>query len=226
MLAVVEASPAKPRSKQIRGVHLAIGVAGLLLLFGLGLFGLWQLVKNHVFPKRFGVSVPGELFRSGQLSPYLVERTLRENNIEVVVDLQGYDPENAAQQAEIRAAEKLGIAHYRCRLKGNGTGEIAQYAYAVTAINEAVQNHRPVLVHCAAGSQRTGGVIAMYKLLVRGEDPADVYAEMRKFGWQRKPNDAMETYLNDHLPELVDELVKNGTMKKRPEKLPHMGPPY
>ncbi len=103
------------------------------------------------------------------MSRHVVERQLREHGIRVVVDLMGDDPENAEQPFERAALERLGIELHKCPLVGDGTGDWREYVAAVTAIVRAKEAGRPVLVHCYAGSQRTGGTFALYRLLVRRE---------------------------------------------------------
>ncbi len=77
-----------------------------------------------------------------------------------------------------------------------------------------------MLVHCIAGAQRTGGVIACYELLVEHRPPAQVYAELRRFGHDPRDNPHLLDYLNAHMAEIAAGLVADGTIDRAPAPLP------
>jgi protein tyrosine phosphatase (PTP) superfamily phosphohydrolase (DUF442 family) len=179
--------------------------------------GLWQnVLKERLIVKRWGVVEAGRIYRSGQISRHLIEPTLRRYGIRIVIDLQGDDPTNREQPAERQAIANLGIELRRCPLIGDGTGDIRQYAAAVEAMVDARRRGVPVLVHCYAGTQRTGGVIAMYRLLVEHAAPADVVAELRRYKWDPVRDRILLDYLNEHLQELGGLLVASGTIDRLP----------
>src|SRR5262249_29930249 len=117
-------------------------------------------------PARWPGVAPPRLFRSGWIDPHLVEDVLRDHRIGLVVDLTDARCGSPERDAEQCAVHRLGIEYRCCPLKGDGTGEVQEYANAVVAIARAQDLERPVLVHCAAGDKRSGGVIAAYLLLV------------------------------------------------------------
>jgi protein tyrosine/serine phosphatase len=174
---------------------------------------------------RWHLVIPGELYRSGQLSRTLVERELANHGIRVVVDLTARVPGDSDQEGELRACGALGIEHHRFPLKGDGTGDIRQYAGAVSRIHAAIQEGKPVLVHCVSGVQRTGGVLASYRLLVRGESPSIIHRELTEQGFGCHPvNPGVLTYLNAHMQELSGLLVQQGTLAASPSPLPVLAP--
>jgi len=170
--------------------------------------------RTCFFPKRFGVVVPGEIYRSGQLSRFLIESTLKRHGILHIVDLTGPDDVNPDQLAERNAARKLGIVHHRCPLSGDGSGDIEQYASALEVILRGQQAHEPVLVHCAAGSQRTGGVIAAYRLLFQGKSRHEVLHELAKYDWNPRKDRALLVYL-----------VRRGFLTSPPTLPPNLSQP-
>jgi protein tyrosine phosphatase (PTP) superfamily phosphohydrolase (DUF442 family) len=210
------ASGPTPKRSGVRTVVL-IGVAAAVIG---GAIWLWEdVLEDRFIPKRWGVVDQGAVYRSGQLSAALVERTLRDNGIEVVVSLRPDEPGNKDHEAEQQAVEDLGIDWLVFPLRGDGTGDIANYARAIAAIVEAKRQGEPVVVHCAAGSYRAGGVVAAYRLLVEGADPADVYAEMLDYDYD--PDDENPpAYLNEHMGELAALLVEMGVIEKAPDPLP------
>lgn len=181
---------------------------------------VWDAVKYRFIAKRFGVVVPGRVYRSGQISKWMLDETVSEHGIAVIVDLQGVDPESEHQKYEIAAADRLGVELLRFPLAGDGTGDIERYADAVQAIAESEREGHPVLVHCAAGSQRTGGAVAAYRLLVRGDSPDVAFSELERFKWD--PESPLIGYLNSHMAGLAEMLVERGVIDTVPDPLPQL----
>lgn len=221
------APSADPRVSDVRRPPFApwsrpVRFALALALVAIAAVVVWDSVKYRFIAKRWGVVVPGRVYRSGQLSRWMLEPMLARHNVGTIVDLQGIDPTSEDQEFEIKAAERLGVELLRFPLAGNGTGDIERYADAVQAIAERERAGQPVLVHCAAGSQRTGGVVAAYRLLVRGDSPEEAYAELERFNWDA--DTPLVPFLNAQMRELAQRLVERGVIERVPEPLPQIGP--
>ena len=206
----------RPR-KSIGRLLVTIGV--IVAVIGGGIWVWEEVLEDRLIPKRFGVVVPGSVYRSGQLSPSLVRRTLAKHEIDLVVHLGVHDPGNKAHVAEQAAVETLGIERRLFPLRGDGTGDIDNYAQAIAAIVAARDAGRRVLVHCAAGSYRTGGVIASYRMLIEGKAPDEAWAEMERYSWN-SDNPILPEYLNSHMGELTEKLLQMGVIESVPEPLP------
>lgn len=214
----------KQRLKSVLVGRKSLSVLLVVLLLA-GSVWLWEdVVKDRVIPKRFGVVTERQIYRSGQLSSSLIKRTLVKYKMGVIVSLSGDTSDDVDKVAEKLAAAELGIERYIFPLKGDGTGDIKNYAKAIAAICEAQKKQKPVLVHCAAGAQRTGGVIAAYRLLVEKKDPAFILAEMKRYGWNGKRNANLLPYLNNHMGELAVLLQQMGVIDNVPPSLPPIGP--
>jgi predicted protein tyrosine phosphatase len=193
----------------------------LVIVLLAGAIWAWEgAIKDRIIPKRFGVVKKGEIYRSGQLSRSLVRKTLVKHEIGVIVSLSGDSRGDVDKDAERQAAAELGIERLILPLRGNGTGDINNYARAIAAICKAQKEHKPVLVHCSAGVQRTGGVIATYRLLVEKRDVSFVLAEMMRYGWNPKRNTALLPYLNSHMAELAGLLHQMDVIDHIPASLP------
>lgn len=180
-------------------------------------------LRDRFIPKRWGVVEEGQIFRSAQLSRYLVKETLERNHVQVVVDLTWDDPAEVNHEAELRAIAELGIERGLFPLKGDGTGDVHIYAAAVAAVARAVREKKPVLVHCFAGAHRTGGVVALYRLLVQGKSPDFVFREMQKYKYDPALSPILLEYLNEHIGEIAEDLVRDGTIAAVPSPLPRLG---
>lgn len=207
-------------SKLRRGRFLIIG-----LLIVVAAVLVWEEVLKYRFiPKRWGVVVPGKIYRSGQVSKWLIEDMLTKHGIRVVIDLNGIEPNDVHQKTEIEVINRLGLEHFRFALRGNGTGDICNYAKAIQVLVECEREGKPVLVHCAAGAQRTGGVVAAYRVLVKKEPPKKAYAELMRYGWKPHKDTILLAYLNSHMAELAAMLVEKRVLDRVPDRLPVIGP--
>ena len=177
-------------------------------------------LRDQFIPRNFGVVEPGRLYRSGQISARLIEPTLKRYGIESIVALADAGMKPADQAAEERAATGLGVERNVFPLSGDGTGRLEEYADAIAAIDRAVHQGKPVLVHCVAGAQRSGGVIAAYQVLVEKRSPQEAFAEMRRFGHDPHDNPHLLEYLNDHMGELGRRLVELGVIDQVPDPIP------
>jgi protein tyrosine/serine phosphatase len=209
------------RRKLIRfAVLAAVGVAFIALALL-----LWTLVlRDRFVAKRFGEVVPRKVYRSGQISRFLIADVVDRHEIGTIIDLNGLDPNDADQRAELQVSEEKGIRHLRFPLRGDATGQIERYAGALQAIVESERDGRPVLVHCAAGTQRTGACISFYRLLVRHDPPESVYRELASYGWDPRSNKVLLDYVNGHMRELAQLLVEQHTIEREPNPLPVLHP--
>jgi len=197
-------------------------VAGLVMAIGLAIWAWFGIIRYHVIPKKFGVVVPGHIYRSGQISAPLIKKTLTKYNIRVIIDLSSADSNNHDKQAEKQAAAELNIKVLRFPMSGNGTGDVNDYASAVAAIANAEKQNLPVLVHCAAGAQRTGGVIAIYRMLVQKIDPTIVEDEIEKYGCDIDNKPVLRSFLNDNMPGLAIRLKQAGVIDQIPATIPQI----
>lgn len=194
---------------------------GTVLLLGLGAYAWEEHLEQRFIPTRWGTVVPGRIYRSGQVSQYLIESQLQQHKIQVVIDLTDAEPENPDQQAEQAAVAALNIQHHRLPLFGDGSGEVETYIAAVALLREAELAGQPVLVHCSAGAQRTGGVVAFYRLLFQQREPGEVSAEILRYAGNRR-NPLLFYYVNDHLDEVAAGLVQRGLLSEVPDPLPQL----
>ncbi len=221
-----------PSSMALKGEPGRFGRRTLAWILGLtavamlvGGVSLWSLVlRDRFIPKRFGAVVPNKVFRSGQISRHLIADVVDRHHIGTIIDLNGLDPSDADQRAELEVSEARGVDHYRFPLRGDATGPIDRYVGAVQAIANSEHQGRAVLVHCSAGSQRTGACVSFYRLLVRHDPPPDVYRELVAYGWNPRTNQILLNYVNGHMHELAQMLVERHVIDREPEPLPTLHP--
>lgn len=204
--------------------RLISAIVGVAAVAGIGV-GLWFfVVRDRIVPKRFGVVVAGEIYRSGQISRYLIADVIDRYQIGTIVDLNGFDPHDADQQAEATVSRLKGVRHCCFPLRGNGTGQITHYADAIETIVGSQRNRIPVLVHCYAGTQRTGTCVSFYRLLILKDRPESVYEELGRYGWDAGSNQVLIEYVNSHLRELAALLVQRHVLDRVPDAVPSLHP--
>ena len=205
-----------------------IGVlAAVALLVGVGAPLVWHAggVKYRFCPKRWGVVDAGLVYRSGRLHPALVESTYRKYGIKTIVNLNAAGPEDKQDRPEAEAAKKLGVEVLYFPMGGDGTcKELEKYPAAVGAIAKSVKAGKPVQIHCSAGTQRTGGVVAVYRVLVEGKSGAEAYAEMCRYDFDPTDNTKLLPFLAKNLPYFARQLQADGVIAKIPSPLPVIGP--
>jgi len=138
--------------------------------------GLWKrAIRPNLFPKNFGEVVPGQVYRSGELSPGAMRRVVAEHGIRTVIDFGAFEPGSAGEARERRVCDVLGVTRYEMRLWGDATGNPNYYVEALRMMADPVK--RPILVHCSAGSERTSCAVILYRHVVEGKAIDDVYHE-------------------------------------------------
>jgi hypothetical protein len=208
-----------------RKLRRSLIAALLALAVGSACLMLFRTIRFHVRPKRFVAVEPGRLFRSGELAPRLVRDVLEENRIRKVVWMLNYDARKASHRAEKAAIEALGIEQVNLSLRGDGTGKVGRYVDAISEVAESLDAGEAVLVQCASGSRRTGGVIALYQLLVQGRSPEEAYRELDRFGSHPVAETPLVAYLNQNMGEIARRLAARGVIDRAPSPTPVLRPP-
>lgn len=167
---------------------------GLLILASVGLAG-WMIVldrHNRLVWDHWDVVKPGILYRSGQLSVDQLTEAVKRFGIRTVVNFQLGGRE---LNAERDLARTLGVGFVNLPMPGDGFGEESQFRKVLEVIDDP--QRRPVLVHCARGTCRTGSAVALYRFERDGWTIHDVAAEMKR-----------QTYRDGFIPGYIYAMVK------------------
>jgi len=219
------ADPALNQKRTLRRSRLRI-VAGFAAAaaIAVAVLELWYPIQQRFVPKQFSVVEPGRIYRSGQISASIIHATLARYDIQTVVSLQDYDARDSNHRAEREATEALGIRELHFPLRGDGSGEIRSYAFALAEMARADREGTPVLVHCAAGTERTGAAVAFYRILVQQRPASEAYQELLHGGWDPSDNPQLLVYMNEHMAELARLLTEMGVIDRVPDQPAVIGP--
>ena len=177
---------------------------------------LFNTYRYRFFPRNWGV-VEGAIYRSGQIDKALIRDLLIKHRIEVVLDLQSFNAGSSNHVAEQNAIRELGLTGFRFPMNGDGTGDPVVVADAVATLARCVAERRRVYVHCAAGTCRTGTVIALYQRLVKGEELPKILVELRRHGRFGQSFEKLRAYLTSHQTEIGERLVNASVISSLPE---------
>ncbi|MCB9846896.1 MAG: hypothetical protein H6814_00640 [Phycisphaeraceae bacterium] len=167
----------QPRARRRRfRLVLILAVLGV----GAGTYAWQELIKPNVVIHKFGVVVPGEITRSGRLTPGTMRRLYNRTHVNTIIDLGMYRDDTPEEAAAERTVEELGIHRHRLFLKGDGTGNPNYYVHALRLMTDPA--NRPVHVNCNAGAQRTSAAIILYRVIVEGKTIPEVYPEAFQYG--------------------------------------------
>jgi protein tyrosine/serine phosphatase len=171
----MEPAPTASRFTHRRLVAAALIAAALGC--GLGASTWWY---NQRLPKRFGVVAERRLYRSGEVTPAQLQRLQQQHGIRTVVSL--LDPTAPESVAERTAADALNMTWINIPLRGNGASTPADRNQLREVL--ADESLAPVLVHCAAGTNRTGLAVGMYRLHHDGWPLEKVMEEMKRYDFE------------------------------------------
>ncbi|MFA6568327.1 MAG: dual specificity protein phosphatase family protein [Victivallales bacterium] len=204
----------------IKGAKLKFFLSGIITVAVASVIAgvLWNNgLRDRLFPKRWGVVESGKICRSGKINPAIMEGVLRKNNIRIIINLTGAD---GLSKAESDAAGKLGVEIFSYKFLEGGLSSAEDYSEVLKKVSDSRREGKPVLIHCNAGENRTGGVVAVYRVLVEGKSPEYAYAELLRYGW--KKDSMMIAHLNENMKDISALLVKNGVIDKVPDPLPQL----
>lgn len=112
--------------------------------------------------------------------------------IKTVINLRDDDERARAEEEEARAA---GLTYFNIPFKNLGRPTDEQVAQVLAILNAS--ENQPVFIHCKRGADRTGTIIAIYRIEHDGWTGEQAKAEANSYGmrfWQR----GMKDYINDY----------------------------
>lgn len=129
----------------------------------LRLSGNFHLVEN------------GTVYRSGQLSGDQFVDRIRANGIRTIINLRGNNAGRSWYEDEIKASATAGVTHIDFPISSGRQLTDDQIAHLTDHLRNAV---RPILIHCEAGSDRTGLASALYELVIAGRSAAEASRQL------------------------------------------------
>ncbi|MCY2932325.1 MAG: tyrosine-protein phosphatase [Planctomycetota bacterium] len=160
--------------KWTRGRSIAALVAVAASAAGGGAAYWWKDYPVH----HFAVVKEGVLYRSGQPDPGQLRLLVSRYGIRTVVNLRGLRSDDPWWRAEAAFCGRQGL-----RVLNMEMGEAPLAEANIKEFLDIVRDpaNRPVLVHCEAGSVRTGFAVAAYRIACEGWSYPKAMAEAAEF---------------------------------------------
>ncbi len=197
-----------------------------LAVLALALPAMWMgwNQANH----NFGVLQPGRIYRSGQMPPGALERTVRELRIKTVLNLRGPNPREPWYRDEVAATLSAQATQVDIALSSCVWMSRIQLRTLVRVLDTC---EYPAIFHCAWGSERTGLASAVAELLRPSGTLADARGQlvMRylyvRFGDGRIMAEFLDQYEDwlrrgglEHRPEVFRRWVAEGYIPGEPNR--------
>lgn len=137
--------------------------------------------------------------------------------VKTIINLRSDDEQSDAEEREARA---LGLGYYKVPMRRVGRPDDALIEHALELINDAAL--QPVFVHCKRGADRTGTVIACYRIRHDGWTAAAATAEAKRYGLSFFES-GMKHYINDFARRAAQppmKAISHLLVRRRPLLLP------
>jgi protein tyrosine/serine phosphatase len=196
-------SPDAGAPRRTRSAARPLMVIGLgVLVVVLSLVAWNNGVEEALFPKEFGVVAQGRVYRSGRLQERMLRKVLDQNQIRTVIDFGGWDPGTPEAAMEASVCAEKDIERHMLPMIGDGRGDPNNYVQALRIMSDPEK--QPVLVHCAAGSQRTGAAVLLYRRFIEGRTFDEVFDETLSHGHDPSDNPQLLLYLAEWADDIAE----------------------
>ncbi len=172
-------------------------------------------IAPELEPRRFGTVVDGRIYRSGRTTPGGLARVVERYNIRTIVDFGAAPKGSPEDLREQRTAEALGVERHRFFLEGDARGDPNAYVEALRIMTDP--SKQPVLVHCAAGTERTGCAVILYRTLFEGQGFERAMREAERFDHDPSDNPHVKGMF-DQWSSQIAEAVRTG------RRIPYVAP--
>ncbi len=113
----------------------------------------------------FHVVEQGQLYRSGQLNAEQIQDYTKRYGIRTIVNLRGRNDEADWYRTELTVSEMLGLTHIDFGMSATRETSIEKVDELEKILRDAP---KPILIHCHAGSDRSGLAAAVFMHRIRG----------------------------------------------------------
>jgi protein tyrosine/serine phosphatase len=144
--------------------------AGLVSLAVVGSYAGYLIYRGNLHP-----IFPGQAYRSAQMSAQMLAETIKLHGIKSVINLRGANADSEWYRAELKMCEILNVEHVDRRFSARRDATDEQMTDLVNLLRKTP---KPVLLHCKAGSDRTGLAAALYQLEIAGRPEAEAAGEL------------------------------------------------
>jgi tyrosine-protein phosphatase SIW14 len=139
-----------------------------------------MVIKNTAASiKNFQV-VEKDLYRGGRITASNVRFLSEDYKVKTIISLETYWNATEVRRNEVEAAQELGIKfiHIPMQPMGDVHAELVW-----KAVDMLAKEQKPIYLHCYRGSERTGLVVAGYRMKYEGWSYKQATEEMDRYGF-------------------------------------------
>jgi protein tyrosine/serine phosphatase len=163
----------------------------------------WAADADRPHIRNFG-QVTDHLFRGGEPTPEALQE-LHDLGVKTVIDLREQAKGTLAEKVEV---EKLGLKYVNVPLHALTAPKPAEVQYVLSLIFHE-EPSKPIYVHCWRGKDRTGTIIACYRIQHDGWDNRRALDEAKSFGMSSFEH-SMQSFILHFTPVVIPEVLKAG----------------
>ena len=175
--------------------HLPRRAAVFALTASLTVASAWASSQNENLPNF--QKVDDHVFRGAQPTDSGF-KDLAQLGIKTIIDLR--DVGEHSQANEEKVVTDLGMRYVSIPMQGMSTPKISQVAAVLALLNDTASG--PVFVHCKRGADRTGTVIAVYRIAHYSWDNKKALSEAKSYGMSMFER-AMQHFVMDFKPAVT-----------------------
>ncbi|MDP1719192.1 MAG: neutral/alkaline non-lysosomal ceramidase N-terminal domain-containing protein, partial [bacterium] len=133
--------------------------------------GIYYAANHNTARYNFAVVEEGKIYRSGQPDEALLVEMVEKYKIKTIVSLRGGPPRF---EKDFAAARGIQVFSFRMSAKDEPKNEDIERCLEIISNPK----NQPVLIHCRAGADRTGLVVALYRVTRQGWNLSEAEKEM------------------------------------------------
>ncbi len=158
--------------------------------------------------------VTATLYRGGQPT-WEGYRTLREMGIQIVINFQEEENEIAAER---RVVEAEGVRYVSIPWRASDqpdNNKVAEFLELVRANSD-----KKTFVHCEGGRDRTGVMVATFRMAMQNWRPQEALAEMELFGFRHDLFRFWHHHLETYVEEFPEQLSADSELRRVHSNVP------
>ena len=134
-------------------------------------------LTHYFFLSNFHSIITKKVYRSGQLSPVLIDHVLTHYKIKTIINLRGQNETQRWYQQEMRASQANHLEHIDIRLS---SAQLPEPQELIQLVDSLINSKDPMLIHCESGADRSGFAAAIIKIL----HGSNLIEAKRQFSWR------------------------------------------
>lgn len=134
-----------------------VQIPGLVMIIGASFLGGYLVTIQY--KGNVHTIIAGQAYRSNQPDPSRIAQLQELYGIKTIINLRGAEPGSKWYDEEVAASNTLGIQHTDYAMSSSRQLTAERTRELIALMQKA---EKPILIHCKAGSDRTGLAAALY----------------------------------------------------------------